>query len=166
MKTKEELVERYDELYHNMSTSSDVEKMKIFGRAEKDIFGRIAQAHQELACEWLSMIEAVEWCNYVTEDEAKELISKLKNQDDTMGAHWDYATMKSMAERKNVPIEEYPYFNSYALWVTMNMIYSDHNKSIRTFIDENSATMLIYHMAVEKLKDRDRKHFLRPYFNI
>ena len=49
MMTKEQMIERYHELYNKMKDSKDVKNMKVFGEAEKYMFNAIATAHPEMA---------------------------------------------------------------------------------------------------------------------
>ena len=47
------------------------------------------------------------------------------------------------------------------------MLYSDHSLSIAESVPSTSiATKLIYKMAIEKLKDKDKPHFIREYFKV
>lgn len=67
MKTKDEMIERYNLLYEKMSDSKNPKNMKIFGEAEKYMFREIAVAHPDMAETWLSHLEAVCWDNYLSE---------------------------------------------------------------------------------------------------
>lgn len=57
MKTKDEMIERYNLLYEKMSDSKNPKNMKIFGEAEKYMFREIAVAHPDMAETWLSHLE-------------------------------------------------------------------------------------------------------------
>ena len=48
MKTKDEMIERYNLLYEKMSDSKNPKNMKIFGEAEKYMFREIAVAHPDM----------------------------------------------------------------------------------------------------------------------
>lgn len=163
----EELKQRYDELYHKMAHSKDVSKMKAFGSAEMWIFGMLADKHPELAQKWLDRLEASEWHNYLSESEAMEIVAGLKSQDGHSGAHWNMATFFGAVESLGGAIENPPYYNKYALWATANMLYSDHAKSAAKYIgDESKMPAYFYDLAVEKLTDVDRPHFVREYFHL
>ena len=171
---KEELKSRYDHLYKVMAESKQPENMMLFGKAEKHMFHELAEAHPEAAEAWLAMLEPVEWHNFLTEEEAEQVVGKLVNHDGTMGAHWDADTFKSAVERLGGKLEDKPYYNMWALWVTDNMIYSDHAPSIaedmgyRTSKEADGTKMALscYRKAVEKLKDPDRERFVRWYFHV
>lgn len=161
------LTDRYMELYHKMAHSKEVERMKAFGSAEQWVFGMLAERHPEIAKKWLDKLEASEWNNYLSEGEAMEITAQLKNQDGRTGAHWNIPTFVGAIESLGAPVENSPYFNKYALWATANMLYSDHAKSAHKYIgDESKMPAYFYDLAVEKLTDVDRPHFVRKYFGL
>ena len=172
--SKESLQGRYDHLYKVMAESKQPEKMMLFGKAERHMFHELAEAHPEAAEAWLAMLEPVEWYNYLSEEEAKEVAAKLENQDGTRGAHWDASTFKGAVEQLGGVLTDKPYYNMWSLWVTANMIYSDHAHSIaedmgyKTAKDVPNERMALscYRKAVEKLKDPDRESFVRWYFHV
>ncbi|MBQ2417241.1 MAG: hypothetical protein II282_03495 [Alistipes sp.] len=163
----EELKNRYEELYHKMAHSKDVSKMRAFGSAEHWVFDMLAERHPDIARKWLDKLEATEWNNYLSEAEAVDIVSNLKNQDGRTGAHWNMATFFGAVESLGGAIENPPYYNKYALWVVANMLYSDHAKSAAKYIgDESKMPAYFYDLAVEKLTDVDRPHFIREYFHL
>lgn len=159
------MVERYEELYAMMSSSKDVAKMKVFGEAERWAFGKMAEKDPAMAQVWLDKLEPSMWSNYLSKREAEEIVAKFQNADGTHGAHWPFETFRNAVDGLGVPMSEEPYFNGFALWVVANMIYSDHAKSIAMFVPEEERIKFIYAMAVDKLKDEDKKHFVREYFD-
>ena len=171
---KEEMRCKYKHLYKMMSEGRDPEKMQIFGMAEEHIFHRLTESDPAMAEAWLAMLMPVEWNNYLTKDEAKEIGEHMENQDGTMGFHWPCDVLFSAVESLGGVIEEMPYYNKYALAATMNMIYSDHADSIAVDMGGKKASdipnekmaMSCYRKAVEKLKDPDRPRFVRWYFHV
>lgn len=166
------MIERYDELYGVMKSSRDVEKMKIFGEAEKEMFRQMAVSNPTMAEMWLGKIEAVCWDNYLTEKEARNIGRHIVNQDGTKEFHWPYDVfIKAVTQLGGMP-EEKPFYNSYALWVTANMIYSDHARSVAEDMGYKSPmevpnermALSMYKKAVEKLKDPDKGFHIRKYF--
>lgn len=163
---KEEIKQRYNELYRLMAASGDASKMKVFGKAEKWAFCRMLELSEEDAKRWLDKLESTEWNNYLSKEEAESIVEDFVNQDGTHGAHWSYQTLKEAVEGLGNYLHEEPFYNCYALWVTMNMLYSDHAISLSEYVEESDMFKLIYRMAEEKLKDRDREQFIRKYFEI
>lgn len=172
MKTKEQMTDRYRELYDKMRESKDVRMMKIFGEAEKYMFKAIAGMHPEMADNWLSHLEAVCWDNYLSEKEAVNIGKRIVNQDGTKGFHWMYEPFCKAVEAMGGKTEDKPHYNAYALMVTANMVYSDHAKSIaedmgfKTPAEVPGERMLqsCFRKAVEKLTDADGGFRIRKYF--
>ena len=114
-----------------MKMSKDVSKMKIFGAAFTDMFGKVAQAHPDIAQATIDMLAAIEYHNYVTKQEATGIAEKFINDDTlitgsvepTRGAHWHMDTLKGFLSQRGIALEEKPYYNWPALWLTVNMIY-------------------------------------------
>lgn len=166
------LFERYRHLYDKMKHSQDPAKMKIFGKAEKHIFEELSEHHPDIAQKWVDRLEAVCWGNYLSHDEAEAIAQHMVAQDGTKGMHWPYETFTMAMRTHGLEVEEKPYYNSYALWVVMNMIWSDHAKSIAEDMGYKSVSDVpadrmvksCYRKAIEKLRDPDREDFVRDYF--
>ena len=169
---KNDLKQRYEQLYHKMANSREVRQMKIFGMSEKWAFNRTVDNDPKTAEALLAKLEAIEWNNYLSDAEATHITSLLINQDGSMGAVWDEPTFFSVVEKNGGKIEHMPYYNDNALWVVAAMIYSDHAKSIAEDMGYTSVAevpvekmaMSVYKKAVENLCDKDRVYFVRPYF--
>lgn len=162
-----DLVERYEELYKDMAEAKDPKKMIVFGEAEKWVFHSIADKHPEIAEKWLQMLEQSKWNNYLSEDEAKKIVESLVEKIGNTYVQkyeWDYPTMKNAVESLGGKVSEEPYYNCWSLWAVMNMLHSDHSETINVFVQPNLKVKFYYRLAVDKLKDFDRPHFVRHYF--
>ena len=172
--TVEDMISRYEYLYDAMKTSKDVKKMMVFGRAEQRFFKKLATSNSAMAKEWLSMLEAVAWHNYLSEEMAEELAAKLVNQDGSKGPHWSMETFFSVVPKLGGKVEDPPYYNKYALWLVANAHYSDFAKSTSedmgyTTINEVPAEKMalsMYKKAVESLKDVDRSNYIADYYHV
>lgn len=172
MMTKEQMIERYDELYIKMAGSKDVKNMHIFGSASTWMFKELAKVHPEMAENWLSHLEAICWENYLSQNEAMNISRRIINQDGSKGFHWNHDVFIKAVESLGGVIEEKPCYNSFALCVTANMIYSDHAQSIAMDMGYKTAgevpnekmALSCYRKAVEKLKDIDGGFQVRKYF--
>lgn len=162
----EEMIKRYEELYEDMAKSGDPMKMKIFGGAENWAFTKMAEVSPKTAQMWLDKLEASHWNNYLSKAEAEEIASHLVNQDNSKGAHWNYDTFHNAVASMGYEMSDEPYYNCYALWVTANMLYSDHYKSASEYVPKDDMAKFFYMEAVEKLKDIDRPYFIRKYFEL
>lgn len=175
--TTQELKERYEQLYAEMKTSKDVSNMKLFGSAFTMMFDKVATAHPDIAMATIEFLSAIGYNNYVTKDEAWSVASDFIN-DDTMisgsaeptkGAHWNMDTLKAFLTQKGLPLEDKPYYNWPALWLTVNMIYSDFADTFVELLgtkENEKIAIASYKMAIKKLKDKDREHFVRDYFDL
>ena len=162
----EELIERYNELYDDMSKSREIEKMEVFGNAAKWAFVKMTEGMPKVAEQWVDKLEAMNWHNYLSKVEANEIVSKLINQDGSKGPHWGYETFKSAVESLGGKMYCEPYYNSCALWTVANMLYSDHYASANEYVPNEDMPKYFYLMAIEKLKDADRPRFVRSYFDV
>lgn len=172
MMTKEQMAERYEELYAKMVASKDPKNMMIFGKAEKWVFGEVVKAHPELAEKWLSHLEAVCWDNYLSQNEAVNIGKRIVNQDGTKGFHWNHDMFTKAVESLGGKTEDKPNYNSYALCVVANAVYSDHANSIAedmgykapAEVPNEKMALSCYRKAVELLTDPDKGFRVRKYF--
>ena len=172
MKSKEEMIDRYDYLYNKMVESKDPAKMKIYGDISTWTFKELAGKHPELADTFMSHMEALCWNNYLSEREMMNISKRTINQDGSNGFHWQFDVLKKALSDLGGKLEDPPYYNCYALATVINVIYSDHADSIamdlgfKTSKDVPNGTIALscYRKAVEKLKDVDNPHFVRMYF--
>lgn len=175
--TTQELKQRFDELYESMAESKNVQNMHIFGDAFTRLFGKVAESHPDLAMATINLLSAVEYHNFVTAEEASVTAAKFINDDDllmpdgkhTLGPHWRIEDLKSFLAARQLPVSEKPYYNWPALWLTVNMIYSDFADALAKLLATKDAERIAnacYELAVKKLKDKDRLNFIRGYFSL
>lgn len=130
------------------------------------------KVHPDMAEKFLSHIECIEWENFLSQDEAKNIGMRIVNQDGIKGFHWTYDVFTKAVESLGGVVEEKPYYNSYALYVTACTIYSDHALSIAMDlgykepkeVPNEKMALSCYRKAVEKLKDIDGGFQVRKYF--
>ena len=161
-----EILERYEELYKDMASSGNKEKMKAFGDADRWGFRKMSEMSPKDAQCWLDKLEAMNWHNYLSKQEAEEVTGRLVNQNGMKGPHWGYETFKNAVESVGGAMSEKPYYNCYALWAVANMLYSDHYDSARKYVPESEMPKYFYTSAIEKLKDADKPNFVRWYFDL
>lgn len=164
-----DLIEMYDELYDEMVASNNPLRMMAFGDAEKWMFHQLAPKHPEMAEEWLRRLEASKWNNYLSEEEAEHIVYSLEEKHGDKSEQryeWDYDTLKRAVDSSGSRMFEAPYFNCWALWATINMLYSDHHETVSAFVSPQSQFRFYYRLAMDKLKDVDRPHFVREYFHL
>lgn len=156
---------KYNELYDkHLVQGKDVEAMKTWGEMDKKEFHYLAEKHPELASRFLEArevaLEANKWNNFLSHDEAKRIISSMSPK-----AVWSIEDIKEAVKQLGVLPENAPKWNFYSLAVAMNMIYSDHRKSIdKHFKDSTTLVSFVYEQAVELLEDEDKIFRIREYF--
>lgn len=162
----EDVLKKFDELYHDMISDESAEKMRELAKIGKWFAVQVATSNPKLVREAVEKLESTTWNNYLSESEAVEIVSQFVNQNGAKGAKWGFGQFAQFVESIDGAIEDKPYYNRYALWVTANMIYSDHYRTLSEFIDDDKLRKTIYKLAVEKLRDPDRPCFIREYFGL
>jgi hypothetical protein len=157
---------RYNELYDVMSTSGDIDKMRIFGEAGKWAFAGVLENAPALAEQWLARLEAVDWNNYLTDSEAGAVVAALIHRDGRRGPVWTAQQVRDAAAVAEVRTEYPPFYNFGALYATANMLASDHTESLSAVLPEEKVAPVVLAMTVEKLTDPDRRSFARSYFGL
>ncbi|MEG1442402.1 MAG: hypothetical protein RSC29_07035 [Oscillospiraceae bacterium] len=140
--------------------------MKIFGEHYKKMAHYIYENSPEYFEDWEETLEACidgkDWKQFLTSKEAVKIMSEMNPR-----AVWTIEDIKNACIELGVLFEKIPTWNLPALAVTMNMEYSDHEKSNAMLaMDLEKLTKLIYMRAVEKLEDADDKYGVRKYFGL
>lgn len=168
MKTPEQMKEQFNELYTLMANSNNVEFMRTFGNVHKEMMNWFINNKPEAAEEWLCKLESIKWHNYLTPKEAERIVAAMKPE-----APWKRDVWKQTMDSLGIVTEEAPYYNSCALWTTMNMVYSDSAHSIADIIGKPLAEIpaeqmvkAVHSLAIDKLKDVDHRFNIRTYFGL
>ena len=154
--------EKFEELYSLIVCSENVEYMKTLGRVVKDMMHKFITNYPQQAKEYLEILESVKWKNYLTNKEAEEIVASMDPK-----PLWPSYT--SWLAYMGIPVQEEPYYNGAALFVTMNMIWSDSGSTLKHYMSdatEDNLKELIYALAVDKLKDKDNIFNIRKYFSL
>lgn len=107
--------------------------------------------------------------NYLTEDEASQILSNFVNYDGTKGAMFKNSMwLFNRLTEQNLHCECAPNYNKWALYVTMNKFASDQGNVINKWIGEDKDKFIIacYDLSTAQLSDADRLHWVRSYFNL
>lgn len=161
MNTPEEMRSKFHELYQVMATSGKVEFMHIFGNVHKEMMEWFIANKPNEAQEWLNKLESIKWKNYLTEKEAEKIVAAMIPK-----APWSHDQWKSAMEKHEFELEREPYFNSCALYVTMNMIMSDSSDTLEKYVDDEEVFNFVHDLAKDKLMDRDGRFNIRSYFSV
>lgn len=113
--------------------------------------------------------KAEEAPNFLTENEAEEIVAAFQNQDGSKGPKWrDPDELFEKVEQHDGRVECEPYYNKWALYVAMNKAASDQNSVILKWIGDDKDKYIIacYDLALTDLKDKDRPYWIRKYFHV
>lgn len=154
-----ELTSRFNALYEQMATSNNVAYMRTFGLVLKEMMEWMIKNKPEHALEWLEKLECIKWKNYLTKREAQEIVENMEPRTPWPMDQW----MLSM-QQHGYTLEEEPYYNRYAMYVTMSMVYSDSHETLKKYVGNGDEFAMIHDLAKDKLKDVDRKFNVRVYF--
>ena len=76
-----------------------------------------------------------------------------------------FAKWKDEMEQNQFPTEVIEKYNECALYVTMCMITSDSGNTLSALVsDQKKLFELVYHLALDKLNDKDGKFNIKKYF--
>jgi hypothetical protein len=161
MNTQAQLKSRYQALYDRMAVSTDVNNMKTFGQVEQEMMGWMIEHYPEQAQEWIEKLEAINWNNYLTKREADKIVAAMEPR-----APWSREQWQMAMQQHNFPLAEPPYYNMLALYVVMSMIYSDSIDTLTKYMGTGDTFQVIHSLAVDKLKDADKRFSVRRYFEL
>ena len=161
MSTQEAMRQRYKELYENMASSSDVRKMKVFGRVMNEIMEWCIMNRPDMAQVWIEELESIFWENYLTTKEAEAITSMMEPK-----RAWPMDQWRLTMAQHELALEDAPYYNRCALYVVMNMLMSDSGETIEKYAGSDKLFRAVYDLAVDKLKDKDKRFNVREYFKI
>ena len=166
--TAQELRDKYNSLYAYMAASRDPENMKLFGRVMSEMMEWMIVNKADVAEQWIEKLCAIKWDNYLTTAEAEKIVSEMRP-----AAPWSRSVWRDAMDSLELAKEHEPHYNSCALWVVMNMVYSDSAETIAklmggTIDDVDSAEMVkaVHAFAVDKLTDEDGRFDVRHYFGL
>ena len=148
-------------LYNMMAESEDVSNMHTFGNVHKEMMDWFIQNKPDLAQEWLGKLDSIRWNNFLTQQEAESIVSKMEPK-----APWSREQWRNAMDEHGYETEDEPYYNSCSLWVTMDMIMSDSSDTIGKYVSTDRLFDFVYDLAVDKLTDEDSVFAVRKYFDV
>lgn len=180
METKQEMKTRFGEMIHEAVFSDECWKQKVATNISQQMFDALTEINPTAAKDVMEAMEG-QLCynNYLTEAQARKITSAFVNSaDKTTGPKWQPQEVWNLVEDLTGDPEEIdskPEYNKWALYTTINMIYSDDLKPIcqamkipldRESIKSNAKAIAetCYHFAVSKLEDADRPRWIADYF--
>lgn len=170
--TKEQMMDEYEMYSHKIIKSKDQKHMEVLSEVCEWLFKQAAIKMPDVAESALSHLAATDWIQYLSETEAKNIGMRIVNQDGSKGFHWNHDVFTKAVESLGGKVEDKPFYNSYALCVVGNMVYSDHALSIAMDlgykdpkeVPNEKMALSCYRKACELLKDIDGGFHVRKYF--
>jgi hypothetical protein len=150
-----------------MANSRDPKNMMAFGRVMNEMMDYLIQTKPDVAEEMIDKLEAIKWKQYLTPKEAEKIVAGMDPK-----APWSRDTWKNAMQSFGLPIEDMPYYNSCALWVEMNKMYSDFGEEIAALLGkpltptDKDIIAACYKMAMKTLRDKDGVYDIRSYFGV
>lgn len=160
------LKERYDQLYNEMAVSGDTKKMTLFGSVMNELMERAIRNDSAFAEQMIDKLESMNWHQYLTKSEAEQICESLGK------CKWRFSEWENALNSFGLETERKPYFNKYALWLTMNYMYSKYSETIAQKILESQLEEVsdeqmigvIHALALDSLLDKHEKFDVRKYF--
>lgn len=164
---QEELKHTFDRQYSTMAASKNTKNMILFGEVMQDIMDWMIDNKPAIAQQCIDKLEAMNWKQYLTRDEAQDIIDHMDPP-----APWDYQTWENAMQQLGLETERDTIFNRYALWAVMNAKYSDSGKTLADMVWQmplrevpaDKLVPVIHALAIDSLTDKDGKYNVRRYF--
>lgn len=165
---QKDMINKFDRLYSKLTSSGNTKYMHIFGNTMRCMIVDTIERKPEVAKEYLDKLEAIDWCNYLSRKEAVAIVESMEPK-----GGWDIQEWKKYMESQGMQEEYSPYFNKWALYTAMNMVYSDSSNTIARImgksleeISKEELFTAVYLLALDKLEDKDGMFDIRTYFHV
>ena len=163
-----EIMDEYERIHNMIFRNHKDKNTELVKTTMNDMFLHMYKKDPVYASKILGKLLSIEWKQYLTKEEANEIYNKLNPQ-----GRWRYDVFIEHMKECHLPIEAQGLFNSYALWITINSLYSDHAQSIAKIVNipvsEIPNTDFICHMyklAIDKLSVENGYFDIRKYFDL
>ena len=165
---KQQMEQQFLARYDSIINSGDTRQMEQLGAMVKRVMGWMFKYEPQVAEQALALLDedtATDYTNWLSEQEAEDIVSHMKPQ-----PTWTTQGLMSSLQSMGLPTDVPPHFNRWALLTTMLMKKSDEGESLKAAIHANDRderlARLIYNLAVNDLEDEDGKFRIRRYFGL
>lgn len=115
------------------------------------------------------IMDEIKYNNFISEKEYMSLVPGMKNHDGTKGPKISVESMKSVIGKTNgawLCME--PYYNEWALYLTINHIMSTNSKTIYEISNKTGipSILICYDIACGLLKDKNKPKWIRKHFEL
>ena len=165
---KEQMEQQFLSRYDQIVQSGDTRQMERLGAMVKRVMGWMFRFEPQVAAQALALLDedtATDYVNWLTEQEARNIVDKMKPK-----PTWTMEEVMFALQSMGLPTDVPPHFNRWALLTTMLMKKSDEGESLKAAIHANDRderlARLIYNLAVNDLEDEDGHFRIRRYFKL
>lgn len=151
----------YNDIVKLVVASGDESKMHTLAEASGQIYQMLQDNHPDIAAKWLDMLEPIRWHNYLSEAEARDIVSRMGSD----GVSGEILTADQVTRLSGDRPECEPAYNRWALYTTANMMMHDHGATLTRMMGD-SAQGAAVDLAREWLTDYDRPDKVRWYWHL
>ncbi len=134
-----------------------------------DTLMRLNSVNPHLATDLLETFDGnLNYNNFLTEAESQRILAEFLNEDGSHGAIWPARDFFAKAESLGYVLDNPPYYNRWAFYVTASHFISDQLSVIEKWTgkDVTKYAECACDLAIAQLKDRDKTKWIRWYFRI
>lgn len=168
--TRDEVLKKFNELLDETIERGNNKEMQLTRCMFNQAVEFLTDLDMDLSKEFVERFEGVlNYNNFLTEGESRRILLSFLNQDGSKGAHWkDPDLFFKKLQSCGKELEERPYYNKWALYVTANMYSSDHHNDIIKWVggDLDKYFEACVDFSYSQLTDKDRPEWVRWYFHI
>lgn len=111
--------------------------------------------------------DLVRFRNYLSEDEAMDVVRKFMNFDGSRGPHWSKPEDAFRAVQSlGLQYEADGGYNRWAFFVVLNMVWSDEWGVLHNYVSPDQEVRVCAELAQAKLEDVDKVFSVRKYFGV
>lgn len=161
----QQFLSRYDSIIHG-GIDADMQRL---GNMTKRVMRWLIAYEPALAAQAIAILDSEntekQYRNYLSEQEARAIVEQMDPK-----PKGELDELEETLESMNLPTEEPPYFNRWALLTTMKMIQSDEGWELKNILKASSSDerllVAIYKLAKARLTDKDGRFNIRRYFEL
>lgn len=144
-------------------------KSKRDDDSARTIVMKIMEGYKDSEAETLvsELEEMSRYQDYLSEEEAMDIVSRFENYDGSRGPHWrDPDALYTTVDALGVKTCSEGHYNKWAFFAIMNMIWSDYWGVLKHYAQQSDEAKICAEMAAARLVDRDRSIPVRWYFGL
>lgn len=168
--TKEEIFEKFDCIAAEVMQEKDAEDIAVTFATFRKTLERLSVHCPKDASDIFECFEGtLRYYNFLTEDEAEGVVSRLINQDGSRGPVGAMPMSCGTWCNRTVALSSVsPHYNKLALYATMNYFASNQGANLMKWAGDSRDRYfeMCYDFAVTQLKDKDDLNWARRTFSL